>query len=112
MYPHERSLVQRMEGKKFALLGVNSDPKANLERAITREKMTWRSWWDGGSTEGPIARRWNVSGWPTIYVLDAKGVIRYRDAREEALDNAVDELLKEMDGPGKAAKGGEKRPGE
>ena len=25
MYPHERSLVKRLEGKPFALIGVNSD---------------------------------------------------------------------------------------
>ena len=25
MYPHERSLVKKMEGKPFVLLGVNSD---------------------------------------------------------------------------------------
>jgi hypothetical protein len=96
MYPHERSLVKRMEGKAFALVGVNSDPKANLKRAIQKEQMTWRSWWDGGTTQGPIATRWNVHGWPTIYVLDAKGVIRFKNKREEALDKAVDELLAEM----------------
>jgi hypothetical protein len=29
-------------------------------------------------------------------VLDAKGVIRFRDVREQALDEAVDALLAEM----------------
>ena len=55
MYPHERSLVERMNDKPFALLGINSDPKERLLETIKREKMTWRSWWDGGSTGGPIA---------------------------------------------------------
>jgi len=96
MYPHERSLVKRLEDKPFALLGVNSDQKERLRQVIAKEKMTWRSWWDGGSTEGPIARRWNVRGWPTIYVLDHKGVIRFRDVRETELDRAVDQLLAEL----------------
>jgi hypothetical protein len=96
MYPHERSLVKRLEGKPFALLGINSDSKERLRKAMTKEKITWRSWWDGGDTEGPIAKAWNVKGWPTIYVLDHKGVIRYRDVREKELDAAVDSLLKEM----------------
>ena len=73
MYPHERSLVKRLEGKPFALLGVNSDPKERLKQVLVKEKITWRSWWDGGSTGGPIATKWAVEGWPTIYVLDAKG---------------------------------------
>ena len=96
MYPHERSLVKRLEGKPFALIGINSDPKERLRQTIKKENMTWRSWWDGGSTSGPIAKAWNVEGWPTIYVLDHKGVIRYRDVREKELDKAVDELLAEM----------------
>jgi hypothetical protein len=47
-----------------------------------------------------LATRWNVSGWPTIYVVDAKGQIRYRDVRGEDMDKAVDTLLAEL----KAAK--------
>jgi hypothetical protein len=96
MYPHERSLVKRMENKPFALLGINSDPKAQIKKRMVEEHITWPFWWDGGNTNGPIATKWNVHGWPTIYVLDAKGVIRYKDVRGESLDNAVDALLKEM----------------
>jgi len=97
MYPHERSLVKRLKDKPFALLGVNSDPKEHLKQVVKKENMTWRSWWDGGSTEGPIATKWNVRGWPTIYVLDHKGVIRYKDVREKAMDDAVDALLAELE---------------
>jgi hypothetical protein len=96
MYPHERSLVKRLEGKPFALLGINSDPKERLRQAMKRENITWRSWWDGGNTRGPIAKAWNVKGWPTIYVLDHKGVIRYREVRGKSMDEAVDTLLKEV----------------
>jgi|SRR5581483_3806715 len=100
MYPHERSLVQRLADKPFAILGINSDAdKAALKKTLDQEHITWRSWWDGGSTEGPIASRWNISGWPTIYVLDSKGIIRYRDLRGPKLDEAVDTLLKEIQTP-------------
>jgi hypothetical protein len=98
MYPHERSLVKRLEGKPFAILGINSDTdRAALKKTLAEEHLTWRSWWDGGSTEGPIAKKWNVRAWPTIYVLDAKGVIRYKNVREKELDKAVDTLLAELD---------------
>lgn len=97
MYPHERSLVKRLEGKPFALVGINSDQdREKLKEVLKKEEITWRSWWDGGSTSGPIASKWNVRGWPTIYVLDAEGVIRYRDVREKKLDEAVDKLLQEI----------------
>lgn len=96
MYPHERSLVKRLSDSPFALIGINSDPAEDLIDAMERESITWRSFWDGGDTNGPIATEWNVRGWPTIYVLDAEGRIRFKSVRGEAMDDAVDELLREM----------------
>jgi hypothetical protein len=97
MYPHERSLVQRLADKPFALLGINSDQdREELKKVLQENQITWRSWWDGGSMEGPIATKWNVTGWPTIYVLDAQGVIRFKNVRGEAMDRAVDSLVEEL----------------
>jgi len=99
MYPHERSLVKRLENKPFALLGVNSDiDKEKLKAVLQEEKITWRSFWNGPEgTSGPISTKWNVTGWPTIYVLDHKGVIRHKNVRGEAMDKAVDALLEELE---------------
>jgi hypothetical protein len=97
MYPHERSLVKRLEGQPFALLGINSDrDREALKKVMKKQGITWRSFWNGGSTQGPISSAWNVRGWPTIYVLDHKGVIRYKNVRGERMDEAVDKLLAEM----------------
>jgi hypothetical protein len=98
MYPHERSLVERMQGKPFVLLGINSDKKERVQAAIERENITWRSWWDGGSTGGPIARQFEVRGWPTIFVLDHQGVIRFKNVRGADMDSAVDQLVAELEG--------------
>ena len=70
---------------------------------LEKEEITWRSFWNGGSTSGPISTKWNVHAWPTTYVLDAKGTIRYKNVRGEAMDKAVDTLLAEM-------AGGEEKP--
>jgi len=97
MYPHERSLVKKLEGKPFALIGVNSDRnREELKQVLVQENITWRSFWNGGGTGGPISRHWKVEGWPSIWVIDARGVIRYRDTRGPAMDRAVDALLAEM----------------
>jgi hypothetical protein len=98
MYPHERSLVKRLENSPFALIGVNSDSdKDKLKEVLEKENITWRSFWNGPKgTGGPISDAWHVRGWPTIYVLDGDGVIRYRDVRGEDMDRAVDQLLKEL----------------
>src|SRR5262245_61718731 len=103
MYPHERSLVKRLEGKPFALLGVNSDvDKAALKERMAKEKITWRSFWNGPKgTDGPISRAWNVRAWPTVYVIDHKGVIRSKYAIGKKLDELADELIAEAEKDGK-----------
>jgi thiol-disulfide isomerase/thioredoxin len=97
MVPHQRSLVQRHEGKPFALLGVAcDDDKAALTEFLQQQQICWPNWWDSGSKNGPIATAWNVRSWPTIYVLDHLGIIRHKDLRGEELDRAVEALLKEL----------------
>ena len=103
MVPEERALAQRMQGKPFSLIGVNGDESLpNAKRAIEREKMTWPSFWNGTEgSKGPIAKAWNVNGWPTIYVMDAKGIIRFKGGgygpgSSEWLNECVDALMKEL----------------
>ena len=98
MYPHERSLVKRLADEPFALIGVNSDAdKTKLRPRMIEENITWRSFWNGpDGTSGPISTKWGVTGWPTIYVLDEKGVIRFMNVRGEQMDEAVNQLLAEM----------------
>jgi hypothetical protein len=98
MYPHERSLVKQLSDKPFALIGVNSDKDLDSIREIVKEKnITWRSFWNGPEgTSGPISTAWNVSGWPTIYVLDGEGKIRFKNVRGEAMDKALETLFAEM----------------
>lgn len=98
MLPHERSLVKRLQSQPFALIGINSDGEADeVKKILKDQEITWRQAIDG-STRGPLATKWNVRSWPTIYVLDAKGVIRYKGVRDKAMDEAVDTLLAELQG--------------
>ncbi len=96
MYPHERSLVARLKDEPFALVGINSDPIEKIKAAIQRENLSWHMFWDGGDTRGPIATEWGVYSWPTIFVLDENGIVRYTNVRNEKMDEAVDALLAEM----------------
>ena len=99
MYPHERSLVEELKNRPFALLGVNSDRDLEKLRDTVKEKnITWRSFWNGPQgTSGPISKAWDVMGWPTIYILDQNGVIRERNKRNDEMSVAVHALLAEMD---------------
>lgn len=102
MYPHERSLVEK-HGDRFAIVGVNSDPREKLVELESDGTVLWDSFWDGGNTRGPIATRWNVRAWPTLYLLDRKGFIRFINVRGEELERAIESLLAEGDGERGAA---------
>jgi hypothetical protein len=92
-------MVKRLENRPFALLGINSDGDRDvLRRMLGEQGVTWRQALDG-STAGPIAKRWNVQAWPTIYVLDAQGRIRQKNTRNQLLEYAVLKLLDELEKP-------------
>lgn len=99
-YPYQRLLLEEMAGEPVVILGVNSDPTLSAAKAAKRaEGLDYRMWWDGhgaSPTHGPIAREWSVSGWPTVYVIDEEGFIRYRAHRKEKLIAAVTVLLAEL----------------
>lgn len=98
MYPHERSLVKRLAGKPFVLIGVNSDRDLDeLKEVLQKENITWRSFWCGPKgTGGDIPRAWGVRGWPTLFLIDHKGIIRRKwlgSPGEKILDEAIDKYV-------------------
>ena len=105
MYPHERELVEKMVGKPFVLIGVNSDRRLEFARkAAEDENLIWRNFWIGPKGRaGPIAKQWNVSAWPTVYLIDAKGVIRYKEVLGHDIDSGLQVLMEEMGYPNKVA---------
>ena len=72
---------------------------------MEKEKLTWRSFVDmGNAGAGPIVTKWNLSATPTFYLIDHKGVIRYKWAGppgEKVLDAALDKLIKAAEAGGK-----------
>lgn len=91
MFPHERSLVEKMQGRPFVLIGVNNDDE--LERAqksVKDNKLNWRSFWDGGN--GPIVDAFQIRAFPTIMLIDHRGVIRFDSIRQN-LDEEIEKLV-------------------
>ena len=105
MFPHERSLVNKMKDEPFALIGVNSDSDlAAMKPKFQEEQITWRSFWNGeAGTSGPISTEWGVKGWPTLYLIDAEGKIRRRwegSPGDAVLDAEIDKLVAETKAKG------------
>jgi peroxiredoxin len=112
--PHEREFVKRFAGRPFELVGNNGDgdtsygPKgeaidnrARVNERIRKEQITWRSFRDFSiKDKEQISQHWNVHEWPTIFLLDHRGVInhRFRGAPEdEKLDSAIKKLVTEAE---------------
>ena len=96
MYPHERSLVKQLADKPFALVGVNSDRNLETLKQVIKDKnLTWRSFQNQEGKDGVISDMWAIQGWPTIFILDAKGVIRWKGHGGD-IDSVITKLLGEM----------------
>lgn len=94
MIPQERELVAKLADKPFTFLGINSDEsRSALRKIIEEQKINWTNIYDGHAGEGPLSCKWNVFSWPTTFVLDHEGVIRYRNVRDAEMERAVQELL-------------------
>jgi hypothetical protein len=97
MIPHERSLVNKLEGKSFALIGVNSDTDPEqLKKDLKDNKVTWRSFQNMRPENNPIADEWNVRSWPTLFLIDHNGIIKKKwvgSPRNEVLDKEVEKLV-------------------
>ena len=115
MYPHEREIVARLNGRPFALLSVMTDEdEGPIRKQIAAGQITWRCWWERGGTHGPIPASWNVRGYPTVYVLDHKGVIRLKftgflaspkgtHCPQPPIDEFIETLLRRTGGGGSAS---------
>ena len=73
---------------------------------MVKAQLNFRSFTDMADGEGlgVISSTWNLDGTPTLYVLDHKGVIRYRRLGipdKEAIEELLDALIKEAEGNNK-----------
>jgi thiol-disulfide isomerase/thioredoxin len=96
MVPSEIKLVERMKGKPFVLIGVNGDEsKIDAKRCAKKENIFWPSFWNKEGKDGPIPTSWNVHGWPSVFVLDTNGVIRFKSegADMNLINQKVDQLV-------------------
>jgi len=100
MYPHERSLVEEMKDKPFALIGVNSDQTIErAKQAIEKNNLNWRSFQNQNEgREQAISDDWSVQGWPTVVVLDGEMKIHYRGHSGDEAIKVARALVEKMVG--------------
>lgn len=87
LIPHERQLVKTFQGQPFAIVGVNCDEDLTKARtAVVENEMTWRSFRDQVKQQSMITTKWQVVGYPALYLIDHHGTIRRRWIGAPALE--------------------------
>jgi thiol-disulfide isomerase/thioredoxin len=104
MIPHERELVEKMKDKPFVFVSISADEqKDTLKQFLTKEKMPWTHWWAGNGgdeSKETIVEKWNIRAFPTLYLIDSKGVIRKKyvgSPQGDELDKEIAALVKEAE---------------
>ncbi len=96
MIPHEREMVKKLKDKPFVLVSVSTDDKKEtLTEFLDKEPMPWVHWWDNGRNN-PVAKKYRVRAYPTLYLIDHSGVIKQKwvgSPGNDKLDKAVEEAV-------------------
>jgi thiol-disulfide isomerase/thioredoxin len=97
MIPHTRKMVKANEKKPFVFVSVSCDAeRQTLTDFTAKTEMPWTHWWDGQG--GKVARLYQIRAFPTIYVIDHKGVIQFKSVGyDKKLDSVVEKLVKEAE---------------
>ena len=110
MYPGNRKLVETYRGRPFVPSASWAFPRSIQSMSLREGEINWRVCWEG--MEGRRRHALERYSWPTIYVLDHKGVIRYRDLRGNLLALAVARARRWSRDPAAGGSRGPPGPGE
>ena len=76
MIPHEREMVEhKYKDRPFVMLGVASDSAETLREFAKENPLPWPNIVDGNKV---VSREWGVRNFPSLMLIDHKGVIRER----------------------------------
>ncbi len=92
-FPHQRALVEQFKDQPFTILGINTDDDPDeYRKKCIEHNISWPSIFNGCG----VPEEWGVSSYPTTFLIDSKGVIRYKNLRGKAMAPKIAELLAEM----------------
>ena len=82
------------KSKGFEILGVAADDnKAQWLKAIKDDNLPWENVSDLKGDKNEAALIYGISGYPTNFLIDEKGIIIAKNLRGDALNKKLEELL-------------------
>jgi len=93
--PEVKNVYQRFHSKGFEIVGVSLDKeKEALVKFTSAEKMSWPQYFDGLGWDNEIAKKYEITGIPALWLLDKKGNLRDMSGGH-SLESKVEKLLAE-----------------
>jgi thiol-disulfide isomerase/thioredoxin len=91
--PNVKAAYTKFKPKGFEIVGISLDhDKQALTNVLATESMSWPQYFEEGTNK--FAGEFDVSGIPTMWLVDKKGLLRELNARED-LEGHVEKLLAE-----------------
>ena len=93
--PRIKTLYARLRNKGFEIVGISSDDdKDALQKFVAERRISWPQYFDGKGELNQFAVEHTVTGVPTTWLLDKRGVLRDVNALKN-LETKVEKLLRE-----------------
>lgn len=93
--PKVKAAYEKLHAKGFEILGISFDrEKADLEKVLAQQKMTWPQCFDDNEEGKKIGEEFGITGIPAMWLVDKDGVLRDLNARE-GLSEKVEKWLAE-----------------
>ena len=104
-FPNVIANYEKYHDKGFDVIGVNlDDEKSTVEAFLDKEKLPWKTLFNDQSGEtgfnNPLARRYGISGIPTVILIDREGKVISLNARGPKLGELLAEQFDGKQGGG------------
>lgn len=94
--PNVIKTYEEFNPKGLEIVGISLDNKIqDAKQYIKDKKMNWPQFADGNGWKNSIGVLYGVNSIPMTYLLDKKGIIRYKNVRGEELREAIKKLIEE-----------------
>jgi thiol-disulfide isomerase/thioredoxin len=108
-YPAYKAWQKKYAGKDMTIIGIHTpefEHEADAKQILAKAKKNGLKFPIAVDNDGKNWKNWNNRYWPTIYLIDKKGKVRYRwegeldstkTKGEQLMRKRIDELLAEKD---------------
>ncbi len=91
-FPHMREIKTTYAERPFEILGISADyDPSDITTFLKDNDLPWDIWF-AGFNQG-VVKEWNISEFPTVYLVDHTGMIVARDPSDQQLDAMLVELV-------------------